>query len=128
MMTRQGLWQETFKATDVDNYCTMTAGQLAHLAVRTNANLYIQFGILVPVPLHSEKLVEQVVQAAVNGLSVHQEACFALFNSPANAADHGLLCLLRLVISKRTHLEDFGPLPVQNGLPSLVGAEQQAVC
>ena len=82
------------------------------LAIRANSDLDIQLCILVPVPLHCEELVEQVIQAAVNGLSVHEEAGVSTLNGPAYVANHVLVCLCRLVILEGAHLEDFGALLV----------------
>lgn len=106
----------------------MTVGLGSYLAVRANANLDIQLCILILVPLHCEELVEQVIQAAMDGLSVHEEAGIATLHGPADVANHVLLGLRGLVILEGTHLEDLGALLVQDGAASMIGAEQQAVC
>jgi len=62
-----------------------------HLAVRANPNLDIQLGVLIPIPLNREELVEQIVQAAVDGLGVHQEACLPLLNGSSDVPNHAFL-------------------------------------
>ncbi len=70
-----------------------TRNMSPHLAVRANANLNIQLGILIFVSLDSEKLVEEVIQAAMDCFCVHQEACVSTLNGFAYLPNHLLLSL-----------------------------------
>ena len=70
-----------------------TCSMSPHLAVRANANLNIQLGILIFVSLDSEELIEEVVQAAMDCFCVHQEACVSTLNGFAYLPNHLLLSL-----------------------------------
>ena len=100
---------------------------LAHLTVRANSNLDIQLCILIFVALNGEELVEQIIQAAMDSLCVHEEAGVSTLDSPSYVPYHVLLGFWRLVVLECAHLKHFGAVSVKHRLVSMIGAEQQAV-